>query len=279
MKKGFFLFFVFFLTTLKAEIPGYRFLLLEKNPKLSATAGAGIAQFENDFMFISNPAVLDSGKKQIYFSYNKWLAGIKYGSFSFLYPLSGMAVSVDWLYDKQTKYNDTGEDIGEFNNQEQIITLSRSISLNQFIRTGISLKFFESKLSDEKESKVSFDTGLYSLYKNFRLSAAANNIGSNSLPLTYKIAAGRQLLANVLMSGMEYEALRKGKDKLKFGLTYRINPEFSFYSGYRVWIKQKDFNDFTFGFGFNVDDFEFVYTFFPLGEIGISHQAMMSVKF
>jgi len=269
-----------FFSTAGAGISRYRFLLVEKNPKITATGGTASAHLSRDMMFIQNPATSQiTGKNILYSSYNSWIAGIKTGSFCFLNEKLPVNITLDCLYDRQTSYNSTGGKQGSFTNSQQVLGFSGSRKVFSDFNVGSSIKILRSKLGSYTENDFCFDIGLFSVVKGIELGTTANNMGRHYMPRSFSFSLGKELIENRLKLGAESLFVVESEDIYRLGATLRLAGEVLFYCGLRTRNERWSEGDYSIGMGFVSERANLIISFVPVRELGSSLQAMVGIKY
>jgi len=269
-----------FISTIKAALPEYRFILIDMDAASAATAGARVSHFNADMTAFSNPAYAPAfQKRSVYTSYNKWIAGIKTGSFYFVCPRSKAGIDIKWLYDSQTSYNDSGVRTGDFSNSARSVRIFTGRRALSFLDAGIALNVIERNLAGSVSRIFCGDAGIRLPLSKLEFAAAAANIGSSSLPLTFKLSAGAVIISDILKSACEIELIRGAENILKIGAEYKISGDFSVYAGYRRRKTIMDSDGFSAGFGLKSGRTLFHYSMAPMGELGVAHRVTAGVGF
>ena len=269
-----------FVSSVKAELPEYRFSLIDMDAPSAATAGLSAAHFNADMAALSNPAFATAfQKRNIYTSYNKWIAGIKTGSFYLVIPNSKTGVDVKWLHDKQTSYNDSGARTGDFSNSARSMRIFKGRRVLPFLEAGLALNVIERNLAARCSRIFCADAGIRLPLSKVEIGASAVNMGRSELPLSFKLSAGGVIIRDVLKSACEIELMRNAENILKIGAEYKLSGDFSLYAGYRRRKTIMESDGFSGGVGLKSGRTSFYYSVTPMGDLGMAHRVTAGVEF
>lgn len=159
--------------------------------RMGALGANGHAIKDGDLnMGTFNPALLDStNHSQFSFSYINYLADINYGQVAYAHYIkkasTTVAASVNHLgYGKFTGTNILGDETGNFNAGEYIISLSGSRPIDSLFTIGANLKMFHGQMAELSSTALAVD--LAGVYHNPRINTTVSllllNIGA---PVSY----------------------------------------------------------------------------------------------
>ncbi|MEW6609580.1 MAG: PorV/PorQ family protein [bacterium] len=213
---------------------------------------------------------------------------------SYAQPLSSnqsIGVSINYLNsDKiEKRTGPTDAPIGSFDTSDLNISLGYARGLTYNLSIGITGKFIQEKLDDEKATTFAGDLG--GLYKRGNLNIGVNlqNIGkkvkfikqSYPLPLNIKTGIAYKLRDDLIFAVDMDKFLKESNSKLHLGVEYRLLDNLTLQGGYSQSLNShsKDLGKYSFGFGLKRNYMLFDYCFLPYDDIGSTHRLSLSVEF
>ncbi len=195
-----------------------------------------------------------------------------------------------------TQTDISGNRLGTFTPQDQVITLSYSKAILEFsdkekdLSMGISVKHIKSKIVSET-SAFAGDFGIMTYNFTalpYRLGIMFSNFGqglkfdqeSNALPMTLKLAGALNPFKNFLLAA---DIVFPKQDKPHFLLGAELNTQpneltkLSIRGGLNSQLLRDSLSGFSFGLGATLHFFSLDYAFTPMGELGTAHR--MSITF
>jgi len=285
------------------------FLIGRPSPSLAATSGldflkmgvgarplalgeAYVALADDINAIYWNPAgLVQLGRPEVGFTYNKWFEDIGYHFLGYSYPLNNsiLALSVYYLGGGDIEGSDRGGNpTGDFSVYDLAFAFSYSRKLIDGLSAGLNFKFIREKLEDEVANAFAFDLG--ALYKteihNLDLGVNIQNIGtevkfvkeSASLPLNYKFGLAYKLFpANPLTLTLDVNKLKNKSIYFCLGAECWITD----YLALRIGSKfDPDIRDrIRFGLGLKGGNLRLDYAYTPHKILGDTHQFSVGFYF
>lgn len=183
------------------------------------------------------------------------------------------------------------EEKGEFNAMDLSGSVGAGMAMTPQASVGLSVKFMQETLDDEKATAAAFDIGLLlqSIDRPYRLGLVVQNIGTQvkfkeksfALPRVFKFALAREIFSSGWIS---MEGIQASDTDLEFriGLEVPLANLLFIRGGYQYLFNKKemgDYTDFTAGIGFNFQHFGLDYAVASYGDFGYTHRVSMNFKF
>jgi Type IX secretion system protein PorV len=277
------------------------FLNLPVGARAAAMGGAYTAISEDASAIFWNPAgLVQISKLSAIFMRTAYVADINYQYMAYAHRLGyDSVIAASALVTDIGAINQTdisGNRIGTFTPQDQVITLSYSKAILEFsdkekdLSMGISIKHIKSKIVSETSSFAG-DFGIMTYNFTalpYRLGIMFSNFGqglkfdqeSNALPMTLKLAGALNPFKNFLLSA---DVVLPKQDKPNFILGAELNTQpneltkLSIRGGLNSQLLRDNLSGFSFGLGATLHFFSLDYAFTPMGELGTAHR--MSITF
>ena len=277
------------------------FLNLPIGARAAAMGGAYTAISEDASGIFWNPAgLVQISKLSAIFMRTAYVADINYQYMAYAHRMSydsvlaASALVTDIGAITQTDIS--GNRLGTFTPQDQVITLSYSKAILEFsdkekdLSMGISIKHIKSKIVSETNSFAG-DFGIMTYNFTalpYRLGLMISNFGqglkfdteSNALPMTLKLGGALNPFKNFLLA---VDVVMPKHDKTSFLLGTELNTQpneltkLSIRGGLNSQLLRDGLSGFSFGLGATLHFFSLDYAFTPMGELGTAHR--MSITF
>lgn len=271
------------LTNLFAETSGFAMLEMPTSAKSAATMGVFTSQACNGMSLFENPVGIYCEESNINFTNNFWFADVnqsvltlghntKWGTF-------GLGLNFVNSPEIEVRTRPTDEPEGEIEAQYLVAALGFTREIIKGVRMGVNAKYLYESLYTENASGFAVDVAaLWQMPSNMDLAVRLSNLGgmselkseSTNLPTSFEIGLVRpKLLAeggmfNLAMGIFFNQNLVSDETEIKFGGEAVIYEKLFVRGGYSI---QQEFNDMSFGAGFNVKKFKFDFGMIMMDEI------------
>jgi hypothetical protein len=287
----------------------YEFLRLDSSPRAAALAGSFVANHDDPNVMFYNPAgIKNLQKRPVSFSFLKHLLDINYASLSFSSEIQNygrFAAGVQYInYGDFTEADDFGNKTGSFGAGDFAFTLGYANRLDNNFNYGINFKLIYSKLADRSSVGLASDLGLQYLIPEGKWSFGFSilNIGSQisqyyntseDLPLDMQLGLSKELKHVPFKFYLSFKKLNEAGDGFSdrfssflFGWEISLSEAVQLRVGYdnekRDELKlgtSAGLGGFNFGFGINIDKYNFDYAFSSMGSIGALHRIGITTAF
>jgi len=278
--------------------------LFLKMPTSGAIAGlngayTSLAQDVNSLSV--NPAGLgEVANKQFLFMHNNYFEDLTHNYIAYCQPINVLkgALGINCsLFDagniEKTRIltGVTYSNNGDFSAKDIALGLSYGKRINEYLNTGISLKYINSKIDDEKANAFSADLGMI-VKSNIsdqpvKFGAAIKNIGTKlkynreneSLPAEYRLGLSSVFPVNDGFSiTPSIDAVYTKDENFNFniGAECRMIDSFFIRMGYDSSIDIG--NGLSYGLGFKIQHISIDYAFASYSDIGDAHRISLSFK-
>ncbi len=270
---------------------------------LKLGAGARAAALGQSFTGIAddvtatywNPAGLSQIQTpQLSLMQNAWLMDSQYQFAGFGMPTAhgawGVSVQrVDFGSIDQYTAADVKDGSFEANSLAGGLTLSGKIS--DRYHWGLTGKFIQESIEEEKASTFAGDFGILFNQDIFTFGLAVQNMGpglkfveeSYPLPQTIRLGASSKLFEEKVIAVIEASKPNDDDPSIHGGLEFKVLPAFQIRGGYHVTPgNQLDVDGLTNlsgGFGLSLGKMTLDYAFLPFGDLGSAHQVSLLLKF
>ncbi|MEW6618976.1 MAG: PorV/PorQ family protein [bacterium] len=279
----------------KAGKTPYSFLKIGIGARALGMGSAFVGLADDPTAIYWNPAGLNQIKqRKLLFSHNQLSLHTTQEFLSYAQPLSSnqsIGASINYLNsDKiEKRTGPTDAPIGSFDTSDLNISLGYARGLTHDLSIGITGKFIQEKLEDEKATTFAADLG--GLYKRGDLNIGVNlqNIGkkvkfikqSYPLPLNIKTGITYKLRDDLIFAVDIDKFLKESNSKLHLGIEYRLLDNLTLQGGYSQSLNShsKDLGKYSFGLGLKRNHTLFDYCFLPYDDIGSTHRLSLSVQF
>lgn len=165
----------------------FNFIQLPNTAKLNALGGINISSTNNQIgNAFQNPALLNNSHNgEADLSFNQFLAGIKNlsANYGFWLEKKDIMLSAGLVfinYGSITQTDASGNILGNFNVQENLIQIQASKQFTNFWRAGITTKFMQSNMAGFSSNGIAFDMGLLfnDSSKGISFGVVVKNIGT-----------------------------------------------------------------------------------------------------
>ncbi|HOK41765.1 MAG TPA: PorV/PorQ family protein [bacterium] len=200
------------------------------------------------------------------------------------FALSGLYINYDNI--KRTTYtNPTGS--SDFSANEAYLMFSIGQMLDERIAVGGNLKLLQRKIAEYSDNGVAADFSVMFrfLENNFNMGLGIFNIGpklslyqkKEHLPLTLRYGMGLGLFENKILLGFDLYKVQYEKIYLACGVEFNLNNMVFLRAGYNT---ENDLGSgFSIGVGFQIDYFNFDYSYEPNNDVDDAHYFTLSYKF
>jgi len=249
------IFFVFVATNCFAQESGkavYSFLNLSLNTFQSSLGGVNISSKNHSSdIVLQNPAMLDSSySKKIALNYNNFVSDINLGSISFAHNINNNLSSCYSLvylnYGKFERYDNLGNQLGEFTGNEFALFYSLSYQIKNNFYAGANTKLIFSQLDNYHSFGIAFDLSAYYQKKLFSCAIMLKNIGSQLK--TYNQT--KEKLPFNLIIGVS-KTLENAPFSINFSLQNLQEPQKEFYKHFVLGLEILKNKPFNFNIGYN----------------------------
>lgn len=229
-----------------------------------------------------NPAGLSQIKtKDISAAYNSWLEEIKQGYLSFSFPTARGTMGLGINYVDMGKIegrDEEGNPTGDFSASDTHIFFGYAKKLKKS-SWGISLGMLKDVIKDDSKNAFLANIGfLYPLSERFSLGAVAQNIasklGSDSLPLTFKLGAAAKL-ENVVLA-LDMAKPQDNEIYYCLGAEWWLRNTLALRAGYKT--NQDQGEGWSAGLGFKFSRSDLDYAYVPYGDLGITHRISWAIR-
>ncbi|MEW6618396.1 MAG: PorV/PorQ family protein [bacterium] len=246
-----------------------------------------------------NPAgIADVKNRQATFMYADWLEEITYNYLAYIHPQQIMggimgggltlldSGSIDRTIDQNGK-------IGDYDAKDIALTLSYAKKLQDNCNLGVSLKYIQMKIDNEKSTGIALDIGC--LYKptieNLTFGANIQNLGpklkafiseKDALPLNIKVGGAYKLLDKALTLSLDVNFPSDNDTNFNLGAEYWFKEMAALRAGYKTLTKDElKSSDLTFGAGFRLPGtgIGLDYAYCDYGDLDNTHRVSLVTKF
>jgi long-subunit fatty acid transport protein len=256
--------------------------------KASAMAEAYTALSGDINCLYYNPAGLTYlNRKQASLTYQRGIAGDEFGIVNFGLPKVGETFAVSLIYytigDIELLDDSGNLRTVDKAQEDYLVTLSYSRHLNTNFSLGLSGKFLDSTLiEDFSANAFAIDFGVLYNLRNFSFGFAVQNIGTklnygnkgDSLPMNTRVGISYHF--NNLTLGLDIIKPNDDNIKENIGIEYVVKNLLSLRAGYKFGY---DLESLTFGFGFNLKDFNIDYGITKIEVLDITHKVSLTYNF
>jgi long-subunit fatty acid transport protein len=186
---------------------------------------------------------------------------------------------------------ETGIEKGTFRPYDILAGLSYGTKLSNSVSLGISAKFLQETIDEQKAQAFAVDLGgMYSMKNGFIIGANVQHLGTKmkfveesfGLPLNFNVGVAYKLLDNALTFAVDANIPTDNDVNVGFGADYRIMGIFDLRFGYRYTSGGNDLgtaSGLRAGVGFGIGSYKLDYAFVPYGELGQSHRISLVASF
>ena len=256
-----------------------------------------VAAADNIYSVYWNPAGLHTiDRSQLGFMHNEWFEDIRHEFLGYVQPIGNMgtlAGSVSYIsMGELDKTDESGKELGKFHPYDILFGLSYGTGLGKSAAFGLSIKFLQEKIDEEKAQVVAFDIGgLYNLSdKGPILGVNLQNLGTKmkfveesfQIPLNLKVGVAQRLMDNTLTVAVDANFPSDNDINMGLGIEYRIMGMIDLRGGYRYTLGGNDLGAFSglrTGIGIGFGRYKIDYAFVPYGELGQAHRISLLASF
>jgi len=230
-----------------------------------------------------NPAGLTQLKtKEISATYNSWFEEIKQGYLSLTFPTSRGTMGLGTNYVDMGKLEGRdveGNPTGDFTASDTHIFTGYARKFKKS-SWGLTLGWLQDVIKDDKKSTFLANIGfLYPVSNRFTLGGVAQNIGSklgsDPLPLTFKVGAASKLKALTL--ALDIAKPQDNEIYYCLGAEWWLRDVLALRVGYKT--NQDIGNGITAGMGLKMGKTSIDYAYVPYGDLAITHRISLGIKF
>jgi hypothetical protein len=272
------------------------FLEMSAGARYIAIGGAGTAIAKNSAAMYWNPSLIAGHTRvsadlmhSIYDdgSYYDWLSA-SYGisketaiGFSVQYFSAGLLEEI----------GDFGETLGSFAPYDAAVSIGYAIKIKG-VGIGAAIKYIHSQIINEGNA-YAFDFGISAtdiLNGRVKLGAAITNVSegikydreTENLPLTLRLGAGFNISNNLLIAADIGKV--KGRDAYaacggELSVDINANTLFALRAGYNTTAESEGLSGFSAGVGIGYNSLLIDYAFCPMGNLGDTHRASLTLHF
>ena len=290
--RTFFIFFTLGLLVLslcslaQAQGPGTStasFLKIGVGAKATAMGGAFTAIANDGTALYWNPAGLTQIKqRELSATYNLWFQEIRQGYVSFGFPSLGGTVGLGANYvdmgDIEGR-DEEGNPTGDFGASDTHLFAGYADKFKN-ISWGITAGWLKDKIEKDTETTFLGNIGfLYPVSDRFTLGVVAQNIGSelgsDPLPLTFKVGAASKLKALTL--ALDIAKPQDNEIYYCLGAEWWLREVLALRVGYKT--NQDIGQGLTAGIGYKFGRICLDYAYVPYGDLGDTHRISLGMKF
>ena len=270
---------------------------------LKLGAGARAAAMGDSFSSVSNdvsatywnPAGLSQMESpQIMLMQNSYLLDTNYQFAGFGLPLrrGGLGLSFQRMdFGSIERYSNNDVKDGSFDAGSLAGSLSWSSQIRENLSLGLTAKFIQESLENEKATGFGGDFGLLYALNNTRFSFSLHNFGSKlkfvqekeDLPQIIRLGASRSFLEKTLLASVDLSKPNDDKTSIHAGLEYKVQKHIFLRGGYHVTpgnnIDVDGLTGVTGGFGVEFSRFSLDYAFVPFGDLDNTHRVSFLIRF
>ncbi len=215
-----------------------------------------VAAVDNIYSVYWNPAGLHKiDRGQLGFMHNEWFEDIRHEFLGYVQPIGNMgtiAGSISYIsMGELDKTDESGKELGKFHPYNILLGLSYGTGIGKSAAFGLSIKFLQEKIDEEKAQALAFDiAGLYNLSeKGPILGINLQNLGTRmkfveesfQIPLNLKAGiAQRHNRRNTLTLAADANFPSDNNINLGLGIEYRIMGMIDLRAGYRYTLGGND---------------------------------------
>ncbi|PIU83592.1 MAG: hypothetical protein COS68_03215, partial [Elusimicrobia bacterium CG06_land_8_20_14_3_00_38_11] len=269
-------------TTYAAGKTSSEFLLIPKNARASAMAGAVSSVADDSTAIFYNPAGVGFLKeKNISLSHSEWLENINFENVSYSMPLQkklSLGVGFEYLGIGDIQGQESmNSSISEFNSYDFSSIVGLSYLFNKNFSAGAAARYIEEKIDDEKTWAGSFDIGtIYrkkiNSHKTFSAGITVQNIAlkkpqfiaqKEELPTKLVVGSSYKPLGDNLLLSTDIILIKNSKPAANFGCEVLIYNILTIRSGYKLDPAYETSSRLTLGLGIVFDSFSVDYAYLP----------------
>jgi hypothetical protein len=249
-----------------------------------------------------NPAgITDVGTTQSVFMYNQWFQDITSQYAAIAVPLykrtkagniknfGTMAFSANYLSMSDIQgYDDMGGVTSKLSSYDLALSLAYARKINEFVNSGINVKYITESLADTKASTYAMDIGVMcNTLIGWGFGLSAQNIGApikfindkEPLPVNYKFGAKytKELFSQPLTFALDENLPIDNDPYTCLGLEYWIKDIFAIRTGYRTNVDEG--TGLRLGLGFKTSLFQVDYAYAGFGDLGNTHRVSINFRF
>ncbi len=220
---------------------------------------AGLAQLQRKEL-TTMQASLFAQTKLTYFSYAQPTKGGSTFALSMTQLQSSGFENVNAVFDPNTGQTTSVQSNGNFNDQQQALSLSWAKNVTDTVLFGMSAKQITRKLAGSSDNTKALDLGMMkTMGASYRLGLGVQNVFAQTTgdtqdkyPATIKIGNSLRLFKERLTLSLDADKVLNGSSDLRFGGEYWVSRWFAFRVGLLglPGIQEEDF-----GFGLNFKNF------------------------
>lgn len=308
-RKIYILLVIFLIANINKAQNVYEFLRLDTSPRAAAMAGSFVANYDDPNVMFYNPAgIATLSDNPVSFSFLKHVLEINSASLSGSTLIEGygrFSTGITYInygtFDKANRY---GDRTGEFGASDIAVLIGYAGSLEENFYYGANIKFIYSGIDDKSSTGAALDLGLQYLIpdKKWSFGFSVLNLGKQlssyvntkeDLPLDVRFGVMKELDKTPFTFALTFIRLADKYDKLSdrfkqfvVGAEVKISKPLKLRIGYDN-ERRKDLKigsstglaGISLGFGLNISEYQFDYSFSSYGEIGGLHRIGISTSF
>ncbi len=277
-----------------AGTSGAQFMRISPGARPAAMGGAFTAVTDDANALSYNPAsIAFMPQKEITFTHNEWLQGIRYEYVAVALPLNdSMAIggSFFFLNAGEIAYRDNEGslvDEGTYGASDMAATISYSQKLTGKLSVGISGRILSMTIENESAEAYQADVGIIvKLAQTLNIGFSLQNFGqeikfineADPSPMNFRSGIAFRTMDGLLTVAADINFMTLDTFVLNTGSEFRIQ-NYSIRAGYQMVPSQDAFSSLSFGGGLIFDNASIDYGWLMYGALGSTHRISISFKF
>ena len=259
------------------------FLKIGIGARASAMGEAFTALASDGTSLYWNPAGLTQlPAKEVSATYNSWLQEINQGYLTFSFPTARGTMGVGANYVNMGKIegrDEYGSPTGDFTASDTHVFIGYATKFKT-VAWGLTLGTLQDVIKEDRKTSFLANVGfLYPVSERLSLGAVAQNIasklGSDPLPLTFKLGAASKL-KNVTLA-LDIAKPQDNEVYYCLGAEWWLRDALALRAGYKTNQDQGEGWSAGLGFKFGRNDLDYAYV--PYGDLGTTHRISWRMTF
>jgi len=272
---------------------GGQFLKMSADARSASVGGVVNTLNNGSGAVFGNPAALEGmASSQFRLTHMTRIQGLRFINASVAMPLgkSSLGFGAFVLYDKETRRDTLGNDIGDFGNYNDYFVISYACPVKNKLSAGMSLKTVICRLDTYKSSNIAFDGGLRYTGEIFEAGLTVRNIATGLTPsgdeetLPVTVSAGSSVkIPFGLLFAVSADFPTDSSPVLRTGLEYSPFRAVEIRAGWRKYTDNGNLGGLfglNAGFGISYGVYNFDYAYSPSGDLeGGMHRFTLGMSF